>query len=90
MPSDRTVATTVTFHSGRKKMGGGGHNFDEKVTLEINFVFNCSFFLIKRGYNFETANIMRLYAKFNKNSKICDVRTSASPRRGVIKYVKIF
>ena len=37
------------------------------------------FFLIKRGYNFETANIMRLYAKFNKNSKICDVRTSASP-----------
>ena len=47
------------------------------------------FFLIKRGYNFETANIMRLYAKFNKNSKICDVRTSALPG-GVIKYVKIF
>ena len=59
------------------------------MTLEINFVFNCSFFPDKEGYNFETVNIMRLYAKFNKNSQICDVRTFASPG-GVIKYVKIF
>ena len=59
------------------------------MTLEINLVFNCSFFPDKEGLNFETANIMRLYAIFNKNSKICDVRTSASPG-GVIKYVKIF
>ena len=43
--------------------------------------------MIKRIYNFETANIIRLYAKFNKNSEICDACTSAL---GVIKYVKIF
>ena len=47
------------------------------------------FFLMKRGYNFETANIMRLYAQFNEDSKICDVRSYVSPE-GVIKYVKVF
>ena len=61
---------------------GGGHNFEEKVTLEIILFLTAVFFLIKRGYNFETANIMRLHAKFNKSSKICVVRTSASPGSG--------
>ena len=53
------------------------HILTKKVTPEINFVLTAFFFLIKRGYNFEIANIMRLYANFNKNSKICDVYSSA-------------
>ena len=45
----RYVCSYYGFSVVAERKLGGGHNFDEKKTLEINLVFNCSFFPDKKG-----------------------------------------